>query len=115
LEQSPENIIFLSLCRIISILDDLAKCGFTLVYKLLIRPLCATDLDARLDESLGFLKYGYTETAERIKHGILELVSNHGFIEYYDTYTREGLGGKLFSWAALVIDMIKHWDWNSIY
>jgi hypothetical protein len=37
---------------------------------------------------LGFLKYGYTETAERIKHGILELVSNHEFIEYYGTYKR---------------------------
>lgn len=58
---------------------------------------------------LGLLKYGYKEKAENIKHGILELVSNHGFREYYEPYKGEGLGGKNFSWtAALVIDMIKN-------
>jgi len=58
---------------------------------------------------LGLLKYGQIDAAERIKQGILELVSNHGFREYYDAYTGEGLGGKSFSWtASLVMDMIKN-------
>ncbi len=58
---------------------------------------------------LGLLKYGQTDTAGRIKQGILELVTNHGFREYYDAYTGQGLGGKSFSWtAALVMDLIKN-------
>jgi hypothetical protein len=57
---------------------------------------------------LGLLKYGYRQIADQIKNGILELAATHGFREYYDAYTGEGLGGKSFSWtAALVIDMIK--------
>ena len=57
---------------------------------------------------IGLLKYGYRRAAEHIKQGILELAANHGFREYYDPFTGEGLGGKSFSWtAALVIDMIK--------
>jgi hypothetical protein len=44
----------------------------------------------------------------RIKQGILELVANHGFMEHYDAYTGQGLGGKSFSWTtALVMDLIK--------
>ena len=58
---------------------------------------------------LGLIRYGYQEVAETIKQGILELVANHGFREYYDPFTGRGLGGKSFSWtAALVIDMIKN-------
>ena len=58
---------------------------------------------------LGLLKYGYRQISDQIKNnGILELAATHGFREYYDAYTGEGLGGKSFSWtAALVIDMIK--------
>lgn len=58
---------------------------------------------------LGLLKYGYEEEAEHIKQGTFELAQNHGFREYFDPYTGEGLGGKAFSWtAALVIDMIEN-------
>lgn len=58
---------------------------------------------------LGLLKYGYPDLAEHIKQGIFELVSNHGFREYYDPFTGQWLGGKAFSWtAALVIDMIEN-------
>ncbi len=56
---------------------------------------------------LGLLKYGYRERAEQIKQGIFELALNHGFREYYDPFTGQGLGGSDFSWsAALVIDMV---------
>ena len=58
---------------------------------------------------LGLLKYGYRDIAEQIRQGIIELAANHGFREYYDPFTGEGLGGKSFSWtAALVIDLIKN-------
>jgi neutral trehalase len=54
------------------------------------------------------LKYGYREAAEDIRSGIFDLVKNHGFREYYNPYTGDGLGGKNFSWtASLVMDMIK--------
>lgn len=56
---------------------------------------------------LGLLKYGYKNEADLIKQGVLELVENHGFREYYNPYKGQGHGGKDFSWsAALAIDMI---------
>jgi len=56
---------------------------------------------------LGLLRYGDNERAERIRKGVLKLVLNQGFREYYDPTTGLGLGGKNFSWtAALVIDML---------
>jgi hypothetical protein len=55
----------------------------------------------------GLLRYGYTDRAERIKQGALRLVAEHGFREYFNPTSGEGLGGKNFSWtAAAVIDMI---------
>ena len=58
---------------------------------------------------LGLLRYCYNDAAERIRQGIFELAANHGFREYYDPFTGRGLGGKSFSWTAvLVIDMIKN-------
>lgn len=57
---------------------------------------------------LGLLKYGYEEEAEAIRSGVFELVKSHGFREYYNPKTGEGLGGKDFSWtSSLVMDMIK--------
>jgi hypothetical protein len=35
---------------------------------------------------LGLLKYGFTQEADLIKQGVLELAENHGFREYYDPY-----------------------------
>ena len=59
----------------------------------------------------GLLSYGYNDRAEQIRKGIFELAQNHGFREYYDPFTGQGLGGKDFSWtAALVIDLILNKD-----
>lgn len=56
---------------------------------------------------IGLLKYGYENEAEVIRQAVFELVQNHGIREYYDPFTKNGLGGEKFSWtAALVIDMI---------
>ena len=57
---------------------------------------------------LGLLKYGYRETAEQIRQGILELVANHGFRKYYDPFTGEGLGENHSHGLPLFIDMIKN-------
>ncbi|MGD1837171.1 MAG: MGH1-like glycoside hydrolase domain-containing protein [Nitrososphaeraceae archaeon] len=58
---------------------------------------------------LGLLNYGYNDVVEHIKQGIFELVSKHGFREYYDPFTRWELGGKYFSWTeALLIDIIEN-------
>jgi glycogen debranching enzyme len=55
----------------------------------------------------GLLRYGYIDRASRIKQGVLRLVAEHGFREYFNPFSGEGLGGKNFSWtAAAVIDMI---------
>jgi glycogen debranching enzyme len=55
----------------------------------------------------GLLRYGYSDRAERIKQGVLRLVAEHGFREYFNPASGTGLGGKNFSWtAAAVIDMI---------
>jgi len=57
---------------------------------------------------IGLLNYGFKDEAEVIKSAVFELVKNHGFREYFNPTTGEGLGGNDFSWtAALVIDMIK--------
>jgi glycogen debranching enzyme len=56
----------------------------------------------------GLQNYGYKEKAEQIREGVIELVKEHGFYEYYDATTGEGYGAQNFSWtAALLIDMIK--------
>jgi glycogen debranching enzyme len=65
---------------------------------------------------LGLLQYGYNDRAELIRQGVLRLVSDQGFREYYDPITGTGLGGKNFSWtAALVIDMIMMKDISFLY
>ncbi len=52
--------------------------------------------------------YGFKEKADQIRGGVIELVREHGFFEYYDVATGTGYGGRDFSWtAALLIDMIK--------
>ena len=57
----------------------------------------------------GLIRYGYHYEAELIRQGVFELTSNHGFREYYDPYTGEGIGGIDSSWtAAPVIDMIEN-------
>jgi len=50
---------------------------------------------------------GYGKKAEEWRRNMLDLVSEHGFYEYFNPLTGEGLGAKNFSWtAALVIDLL---------
>ena len=57
----------------------------------------------------GLKRYGFYDKARNIKDGIIELIKNHGFYEYFDPYTGEGYGADNFSWtAALLIELINN-------
>ena len=56
----------------------------------------------------GLRKHQHIKEAKKLKTAILELVEEHGFNEYYNPLSGEGLGSKNFSWtAALVIDLLE--------
>ena len=55
----------------------------------------------------GLESYGYSDLAAKLAHQTLELVVKHGFFEYFNPETGQGLGSDSFSWtAALVLDLI---------
>ena len=59
----------------------------------------------------GLLNYGFREAAQLLRTAILELVGEHGFYEYYNPLTGDGLGADNFSWtAALTIDLLSSFE-----
>jgi glycogen debranching enzyme len=55
----------------------------------------------------GLVRQGEQRAARRLLAATLALVGEHGFWEYYDPETGEGLGSERFSWtAALVLDLL---------
>jgi hypothetical protein len=50
--------------------------------------------------------YGYTEYAERLRQTIVDLCEGSGFHEYFDPVSTEGHGSVLFSWSALLLDVL---------
>jgi glycogen debranching enzyme len=59
----------------------------------------------------GLRNYGFTEEAKNLKKSIIDLVAEHGFYEYFNPLSGEGLGADSFSWtAALLIDLISEKD-----
>lgn len=56
----------------------------------------------------GLRRYGYKDHAEALQEAMLELARDHGFREYFNPLTGEGLGAHDFSWtAALTIDLLE--------
>lgn len=62
----------------------------------------------------GLLKYGFEETAKIVKNDLIELVSNLGYYEYFESQKTvaakltSGYGGGDFSWtAACALDLMK--------
>ena len=53
------------------------------------------------------MKYGRRETAENLTETVIDLIKKSGFREYYDPFTGHGMGAEGFTWAGLVIDMIR--------
>ena len=62
----------------------------------------------------GLKKYGFEQTADVVKTDLIELVSNHGYFEYFESQKSlasqltAGYGGGDFSWtAACTLDLIR--------
>jgi hypothetical protein len=56
----------------------------------------------------GLKRYGFTDLAETIRLHSLELLSKHGFVEYYDPRDGTGAGAVGFSWsAALAFELLE--------
>jgi len=56
----------------------------------------------------GLKRYGYHDHAAALSEVMLEIAEQHGFYEYFNPLTGEGLGAKDFSWtAALTIDLLR--------
>ncbi len=57
----------------------------------------------------GLHRYGQFELAERVRNDTLKLLSQDGFVEYYNANTGAGCGARAFSWsAALALDLLDH-------
>jgi len=54
----------------------------------------------------GLRRYGYHDLADELAWRSFELLRESGFWEYYHPETGQGLGGRSFSWAAVMLDMI---------
>ena len=54
----------------------------------------------------GLRRYGYHDFADELASRSFELLKESGFWEYYHPETGQGLGGRSFSWAAVMLDMI---------
>jgi alpha,alpha-trehalase len=53
------------------------------------------------------LKAGYVAEAAALAKSGLDLLDRHGFYEYYNPLTGQGLGGANFSWCAAFLDMAR--------
>jgi mannosylglycerate hydrolase MGH1-like protein len=51
-------------------------------------------------------RYGYDAEADRILAGHVELVERHGFREYYNPLTGDGLAARHFGWSTLLVDLL---------
>jgi mannosylglycerate hydrolase len=54
----------------------------------------------------GLRRYGYDDLADQLASHSFALLEQSGFWEYYHPETGQGLGGKDFSWAAVMLDMV---------
>jgi alpha,alpha-trehalase len=54
----------------------------------------------------GLRRYGYHDLADELASRSFALLKQSGFWEYYHPETGQGLGGRSFSWAAVMLDMI---------
>lgn len=55
----------------------------------------------------GLKQHGFENVAIELASRTIDLVKKHGFREFYNPRTGEGMGAKLFGWSTLVIDIQK--------
>lgn len=53
----------------------------------------------------GLRRYGYNQSADKLKHQSGQLIEKSGFREFYNPFSGEGYGAKGFIWGGLVLDM----------
>lgn len=53
------------------------------------------------------MENGFDNEADKLIKSLKQLIEISGFREYYNPFTGEGYGAKDFTWAGLVLDMIK--------
>jgi alpha,alpha-trehalase len=53
----------------------------------------------------GLRRYGYDDLADELAESGARLLEQSGFWEFYHPLTGQGLGGRQFSWAALLVEM----------
>jgi glycogen debranching enzyme len=51
-------------------------------------------------------RLGYADEADRIVASLVTAVERHGFREYYNPLTGEGLAARCFGWSTLLIDLL---------
>jgi hypothetical protein len=51
-------------------------------------------------------RHGYETQADRIVASLVEAVERHGFREYYNPRTGQGLGARDFGWSTLLVDLL---------
>ncbi|WP_224994693.1 amylo-alpha-1,6-glucosidase [Cesiribacter sp. SM1] len=53
------------------------------------------------------MEKGHQQEAAKLVESIRKLIEISGFREYYNPYTGQGYGAKDFTWAGLIVDMVK--------
>jgi glycogen debranching enzyme len=51
-------------------------------------------------------RFGYHAEADRILRSCVHLVERHGFREYYNPVTGDGLAARRFGWSTLLVDLL---------
>jgi hypothetical protein len=51
-------------------------------------------------------RHGYEAQATRIVESCLTLVERHGFREYYNPISGDGLAARRFGWSTLLVDLL---------
>jgi hypothetical protein len=59
-------------------------------------------------------RFGYDAAADRILASCIELVERHGFREYYNPLTGDGLAARRFGWSTLLVDLLPPADSASV-
>jgi hypothetical protein len=55
-------------------------------------------------------RFGYEAAADRILASCVALVERHGFREYYNPLTGDGLAARRFGWSTLLVDLLPATD-----
>ncbi|MEM1303149.1 MAG: hypothetical protein AAGH17_11225, partial [Pseudomonadota bacterium] len=52
--------------------------------------------------AMGLRERGLTERAEALRSATADVITKHGFAEYFDPHTGDAAGGGTFTWTAAI-------------